>query len=887
MTEPDPEVRAPATVSLDDRALTYAELVAAKSQLAAPDLYLRLRDGRALVRANAALGLAALGLAGRELVPFLRDADARVAGAAAEALFHCSAAQRPHLAAIAAALDGARPDVVDTIQRMFAELVGKADADLVGVLDTAQAVAADAIVRACAKVGARGLQLLQVAARDERVRVRINAVRGIAELGVLEPESSMAALLRAEREDRVSDVRGTARAAVAALSAACKAVVSAERKGRATAASAVPELELRVMTPAELEAAAAIAPVDELLRALEVPRVHVRLNAVRVLALQGAATAATVRALAVRLRDEDEGVRVEVARALGKLGPVAVFAAPALVRALGDGDANVARAAEAALAGLGDAAASALGDGLDTANEAHGARVAALIGRLGDGPRVLREALASTSVDVRVHAALGLGALGKLRAGAGLQALGTAATGDNARVRAAVAKAIAMLDPKPERATPRIAIDGFDAHVLSDAELAAAKPALVAAGVATLAAHLNDARAAVRINAAHALGALGGDAVSATEALAVCLRDDAATVRLASARALDRIGDAAVIATAHDLVRALRDADAALAAQLASMLRARAHPTIDDALARGLDTTDARHGERVCVLVCERATGLEILCEAFPRATAQINAARGLAMLGKARIGKGRALLESARADSSAPVRELVRAALRELDGAPPVPEVPAVAGFETTLLEPSAFAAGKPDAARLLSFLQDGRAIVRANAATGLGALGPSAAAFATTLGALLRDDDDRVRVAAAGALDKLGDIAVVAAAPFLVGALRGDARVVDACRLVLAARKAKVEAALLAGLETADEAHGMRIAELITALPNARELLFVAFDGPAQNVQINAAFGIGMLGAKTAGRAGRQRLVNSLAGPFTRKRAAAVKALAMLGPE
>ncbi len=148
-----------------------------------------------------------------------------------------------------------------------------------------------------------------------------------------------------------------------------------------------------------------------------------------------------------------------------------------------------------------------------------------------------------------------------------------------------------------------------------------------------------------------------------------------------------------------------------------------------------------------------------------------------------------------------------------------------------------------------------------------------------------MLRDGDDCVRVAAANALDKIGDDAVVAAAAFLVGALAGDKRVADACRTVLAARKSKVEAALVAGMETADEVHGMRICELICALPNARELLFAAFDGPAHNVQINAALGIGMLGAKRAGDAGRQRLVSGLAGPVTRRQHAAVKALAMLG--
>ena len=893
MIESEPGVRAGAVaapaaaqrVSLDERLLDYTELVAAKGQLVASDLLLRLGDGRAAVRANAALGLAALGHAGGELVPFLRDSDPSVALAAAEALAHVGRAQRDRLVVVAAALDGARPQVVDTVQRMFAELVGNADAELINVLDTGLEAAVDAIIGACARVGVRGLHLLQRAASDDRARVRINALRGIALLGELEQRSSMKVLLDVESSDGVSDVRAAARAALGALAARCRAVVSARHKTADPVPPTIPEIDRRALSAAELSAAAASAPLDELLGALANPRLHARLNAVRVLAVKGG-DAATARALAVLLRDPEDTVRVEVALALGKLGAAAGCAAPALVSALGDVVPAVVAAAETALADLGDAAAAALVDGLDTPGEAHGLRAAALLGRLAGGPRLLREALASTSIDVRVHAALGLGALGRERAGVALSALAAAATGGNARLRAAVARTAAVLEPRPDRSPPAIAIDGFETRALDDAQLGAARPALAAAGALGVAAHLGDGRTAVRVNAARALGALGADALPAAGALAVCLRDDVAEVRLAAAQALDRLGDAAVLAIAGDLVAALRDADPALAAQLAGMLRTHAHAAIDQALARGLDTTDERHGQRICELVCARPTGLAILCDAFARATGQVNAARGFVMLGKDRLGKGRALLESARGDSAAQTRKLARAALRELDGVPASPEVPAVAGFETTLLDASALSGAALDAGQLLGFLQDGRAIVRANTATALGTLGPKAAAAAITIGALLRDDDDRVRIAAAGALDKLGDAAVVVAAPALVGALRGDPRVVEACRAVLAARKDKVEAALLAGLETSDEAHGMRVAELICALPNARELLFIAFDGPAQNVQINAAFGIGLLGAGRAGPAGRQRLVNGLTGPFTRRRAAVVKALALFGP-
>src|SRR6185436_7171318 len=123
----------------------------------------------------------------------------------------------------AAALDGARPEVVDTVIRMFAELVGQADVELLGVLDTADRGAANALVEACARVGVRGLHLLQAAARDERALVRLNAVRGVGQLAYLEPVSSIAIMQRVASEDTVSDVRAGALAALAAYIARSRA----------------------------------------------------------------------------------------------------------------------------------------------------------------------------------------------------------------------------------------------------------------------------------------------------------------------------------------------------------------------------------------------------------------------------------------------------------------------------------------------------------------------------------------------------------------------------------------------------------------------------------------------------------------------------------------
>ena len=89
-----------------------------------------------------------------------------------------------------------------------------------------------------------------------------------------------------------------------------------------------------------------------------------------------------------------------------------------------------------------------------------------------------------------------------------------------------------------------------------------------------------------------------------------------------------------------------------------------------------------------------------------------------------------------------------------------------------------------------------------------------------------------------------------------------------------VLAPRKARVLTGLLKGLETDDDTHARRILELIGALPDACEILCDAFASPAENVQVNAAIGIGMLGAKKAGSRARRRSRAPRTGGFARTR-------------
>jgi HEAT repeat protein len=547
----------------------------------------------------------------------------------------------------------------------------------------------------------------------------------------------------------------------------------------------------------------------------------------------------------------------------------------------------VAETASDTLEAMGERALEALVKGLEAGGEQHGRRVAALIVKLPTAAAVLTEAFKSPAVNVQVNAAAGLGMLGKSISAAGLQALHGARTGGDVRTRTAVRAALDIIEAKGDTGPKTISIPGFEDRFLAMTDLDKAKADVERAGVGDLTMYLTDGRDVVRANAALGLGVLGAASQGSALPLGVLLRDDAPKTRLAAAQALDRIGDAAVIETADYLVGALRDADDKVAETVAGVLRARKTRMIG-ALVRGLETDDPRHGKRILEVINVLPDAQEILCDAFesPAVNVQVNAATGLGMLGKDKVGKGRKKLEGARTGGWERTREAVRKALDMLDGPRKTgPDVIAVDGFEDRILEPAAFAdPAKLSVDDLAHYLIDGRPVVRANAATGLGAVGAAAVGALSGMAVLLRDDDMRVRIAAANAIDKLGDDAVREAAPFLVGALRGDAEVAKACAKVLGARKTRVLGALIKGLETDDETHARRILELINALPDACEILCDAFESPAENVQVNAAMGIGMLGEKRAGSSGRKKLEGARTGGFARTREAVFKALAAL---
>ncbi len=870
----------PATLpSLEERRLKYEELAPFGKQLDVAELGDLLRDGRAIVRANAALGLAAAGQPTIDLVTLLRDSEVSVALATAEAFAKLGMTTRPLIPQIAAALDGAQPEVTDAVVTTFVDLAGAADEELIAGLDVPLPLAMKGVIEAAGKLGRRGIAFLIKAAQHERSRIRINAIAGLGKLGKTDPEPALAFLEGVEANDPVPDVRTAAKQAMLAIVARGKTeVVDLLPKH-------IPDFEARKLSVSELSEYE--IDVEQMAHALHDGRTHVKINAARALGTKGDKAAPAARAMGLLLRDSVAQVRREVAKALGKLGAGAIDAAPDLVGALGDSETDVAEAAAETLAPLGALVQDALVKGLEAGDEAHGLRVGELIGKLPNASALLTEAFKSPAVNVQVNAALGLGMLGKQRVGAGLAALHGARTGGDARTRAAVRRALEMIDPRGDDGPKPVTIEGFEERALSAADLEKGKAQITAVGVDDLIKHLQDGRDVVRANAATALGIVGAAAAPAARSLGVRLRDDAPRVRLAAAQALDKLGDAAVLETADDLVGALGDTDEKVAEVAAGVIRARKAKMIG-ALVRGFESDKPNHGRRIAELINVFEDAADILCEAFesPAVNVQVNAALALGMLGKQRVGRGRKALEGARTGGWERTREAVRKALEMLDGPRRTGPAPvAVDGFETRPLEASAFSdPAKLNAQDLVEYLQDGRSIVRGNAATALGTLGAAARGAALPLGVLMRDDDMRVRIAAAAALDKLGDDAVRETADYLVGALRGDADVAKAVAPVLAARKARVLTALLKGLETDDDTHARRILELINALPDACEILCDAIESPAENVQVNAAVGIGMLGAKRAGNEGRKQLENRRTGGFVRTREAAFKGLALL---
>ncbi|HEY0191148.1 MAG TPA: hypothetical protein VGC42_08500, partial [Kofleriaceae bacterium] len=399
--------------ALDERALKFVDLAPFAAQLEGDALVAMLRDGRGVVRANAALGLAVVNQPALDLVMLLRDSEPRVAQAAAEAIGLLGAQNRPLIPQIVQSLDGALPEVIDAVVGTLAGLVGTANDELAAALDVPTPLAMKTVNEAAGRLGAPGVAFLIWATRNERSRIRLNAIAGLGRWGKADIEASMACLTAIEANDPVPDLRTAAKAASLAVIAREKTVVVDQLP------KAIPDFEARKLSASELADYGDAIVIDEMVYALNDGRAHVRINGARALGVKGEAAARAATSLGLVCRDSIAQVRREAAKALAKLGSAALPAAPDLVGALSDVEADVAEAAAEALEPLGAQAQDALLKGLETGSETGGWNVGALIAKLPAAPEALAEAFRSPAVNVQVNAALALGMLGKVRVGAG------------------------------------------------------------------------------------------------------------------------------------------------------------------------------------------------------------------------------------------------------------------------------------------------------------------------------------------------------------------------------------------------------------------------------------------------------------------------------------
>lgn len=663
----------------------------------------------------------------------------------------------------------------------------------------------------------------------------------------------------------------------------------------ATLPPRVPTEPMRLPTPdfgetrLDGETLAALAADGIDLRLLMDGRVVVRLNALAALStLGGGAGEDAVEAMTLRCKDSDAQVRVAACETIGGLGKAGGAAARAVVGALSDRAAEVASAARAALLALGEIAVPALAESMLVVSTAGdlAADVLAAIG--GTGLSALTEAAGDERTHVAVRAVRTLGSMGPA-AGAGARAAveqAFEATLDVDLMRAC-ARALDGIDAKPlppaVLEAVALPVEGFDTEALEGAAIAATSKSLDAALLVKLLA--NDGRALVRGNAARALGALGAkalgdDAEPAATTLCHHLKDGDHEVRRAVAGALGALAIELELTVAA-LIEAMAGARVARLPEFERATHA-AISTLGDAAIPALVDALRQRGEVGVVagelLADAGKAGLAALLTATEsdNPTVQLHAVMGLSIVGRPAGAPGRIAVQNVFGGASdASLMRACSAALDHIDGkkAPPavLDEVALpVDGFDTEALEVAVLvkASKSLDAAGLVRLVaSDGRAVVRANAARGLAALGAKgvggeAAAAVRALCQRLKDSHADVRLAAADALGSL-QLEPDTATPPLVEALAG-ARLAQLPDLEEAASRAldALGAAAVPGLadclELVDPVAETAARLLAAHGDKGRDIFIAGLAVDIISVQVWSATGMGLLGP-AAGSEGR----------------------------
>lgn len=837
-----------------------------------------LRDGREIVRQNAARAIGCLAEEGAEgiersaqpLALLLRDGDATVRRAAVDALRDLGKQAVPAAWFLTGALHDPEPTVRDAVVDVLVALYPEAEGFLVEALRTDTASAREGIFNVWYRLARDGVPSLGEALRNPSGLIRLNAAWALELLAKRGADEVLDAL-----EDRLADPIGQVRAAALAAIDAIKGGKPRQPRVLEPEPIDVPDFDREVLERDVLAAHHERTSPERMVRALRDGRAFVRENAARMLGVfvDAGAGGDVLPSLAIALRDGAAGVRRATAEALTRVGP---SAAPLLVAALDDKHKDVRAAARAGLDAMGSAALPALVEALSRApSNRHvlpllatlaGRAMPALVAALdGDSPLLRAGALRALRVVGREHAEVA-------------RNLVLALEGDaDDLVRSEARATHDHLDGKdvaPPAAPPLPIPDAMLAGVL-DADGAHAAADGVSIDVLIKASQ--DGREVLRANAARAIGRAAEPPKRAAMALAMLLRDGEPEVRKAAAEALELQGGAFAAPVAFWLTVALADPDPETRDRVVNVL-ASVHAAEPDALIEGLRVDHDLAWESI-LLVVDRvgAPSVPTLERGLknPSGLIRINAAQGLELLAKRGAAEVLAALEERLADPIKQVRIAAASAIDAIKGGRPrpprvlEPDPIDVPGFDERVVPREVLAEqrGRTTPDRMLRALRDGRAFVRENAARMLGvfaesegypdALEPLAigardaaagvrraslealvhvgAAAAPVLVAGLGDKDKAVRAAASAGLEALG----TAALPALIDALQRSpsdrevmplfstlaGRAVPALSAALAADSPLVRAGALRAMRVVGREHAEAARELVVALEADRD--------------------------------------------------------------
>lgn len=714
-----------------------------------------LRDGRDIVKINAATAIGALGDSGQAgtqpLAMLLRDASVEVRVSAVVAMAALGKAALPGAWFLTSGLSDPDAGVRDAVADVLVGLHPECEDFLIEALRSDTEVARRGVFVVLDRLGRLAVPLLTRALGNGSGRIRLNAAIALELLARQGADEAVAALEN-RLVDPIGDVRVAAQSALdAILGGKPKPVVVLEPDP-----VAIEGFDERVVAPDVLEEQRAQTTPERMLRALRDGRAFVRQNAATVLgamAIHGEVEPqSVVPPLAVALRDGSVGVKKAVAHALGLVGRMGSHeVGPVLVHALEDKHEEVRDVARQGLVGLGVQALPSLVEGLLRlaplaslpVEEAVSRSVLPLLKRLAvevDGDAVigaLRGALELASSPLRTGALRALRHIGRERAEA-LRALVLRLENDgdsqvSREARAThdhldgkdIAPAAAPALPLPSDMVERVLDFETLQQVIADAGGLEINLVLKAT---------QDGREVVRQNAARAVALLEDPPKRAAMALAILLRDADADVRLAAAESLQRRGPAFAAPVGFWLTVALQDPEPRIR-ELVTTVLAMVHEVAPDAIVEGLRVDPDLAYETIMVVLDRLGRPAVPTLEGAlsnPSGLIRLNAARGLELLSKRGADQALDALKARDRDPIGQVRIAAQAAIDAIQGGRPrpprvlEPDPVLIEGFDDKLCDAAYLEAERsmttPE--RIARALRDGRPFVRHNAALVLGAM-------------------------------------------------------------------------------------------------------------------------------------------------------------------